>query len=423
MQADIMKKFKAGLVLVDLLLVVAVFLLTVSWLLDQITLRLGFATVSVYWGAKPIAFFVVFLVMRIVLTIVGKKVNQPVRGCIGYPAVGPFLVGVMAIFLILFGWEKNLERQGFSAEIQGIVIVGEKSKPEPKNKYFFKDPELLWRWRPGAMFNGRPVNQMGFLDREVDPVKKEGISRVISMGCSITGQGPPPYSGYLNEYLNAEEPGKWDAFNMGVHGYSTSQGLRLFQKRTAALEPDYVTIMYGWNDHWRSRMEDSKRMHRQGSKWQALIQKALQKKRFFQYIVTKNTPTYENVLNDEEFVLRVPPEEYRKNLYSFIKEVEDIGAVPILIAAPRRKKLSNHLVKNRQISSISKGIELHDQYLKILYEVAGDTNTALVDLPNILEPELVNMHMSGDGIHFRPEGLKRIALAIQMKIAEIRAGQ
>lgn len=423
MPDNIRKKLKVGLLLVDMLLVATVFLLPLLWLIEQGTLRLGFATISVSWGAKPIAFFVVLIALRIALTFAGKKVQQPVRGCIGHPAVGPFLVGVMAIFLMLFGWEKNLEHQGFSAEIPGIVIVGEKSKPEPKNKYFFKDPELLWRWRPGAMFNGRQVNQMGFLDREVNPEKKEGTFRVICMGCSITGQGPPPYSGYLHEYLNAEEPGKWDSFNMGVHGYSTSQGLRLFQKRTAALEPDYVTIMYGWNDHWRSRMEDSKRMYRRVSKWQALLQKALQKKRFFQYIVKKKTPSYENVLNDDEFVLRVPPEEYRNNLYAFIKEVEAVGAVPILIAAPRRKKLSEHLVKNRQVSSISKGIELHDQYLKILYEVAEETNTALIDLPSILEPELVNMHMSGDGIHFRPEGLKRIALAIQKKIAEIRAAQ
>ena len=163
-------------------------------------------------------------------------------------------------------------------------------------------------------------------------------------------------------------------------------------------------------------------MYRRVGKWEAFIQKALQKKRFFQYIVKKNTPAYENVLNDEDFVLRVPPEEYRKNLYSFIKEIEDAGAVPIFIAAPRRKMLSKHL-ENRQVSSISKGIELHDQYLKILYEVAEESDIALVDLPRILEPELVNMHMSGDGIHFRPEGLKRIALEIQKKIVEIRAGQ
>ncbi|MDH3327700.1 MAG: GDSL-type esterase/lipase family protein [Desulfobulbaceae bacterium] len=423
MSDSISGKIKLALLPVDLLLIAMVFLLPVSWLMEQVVLDLRIARITVSWEAKLIAFFVLLLALRIALTIVGKKVEQPVRGCVGHPAVGPFLLGVMAIFLLLFGWEKLLERQGFSAEIPAIVIIGEDTKPEPKSKYFYKDPELLWRWRPGAMFNGRPVNQMGFLDREVDPEKKEGTLRVICMGCSITGQGPPPYSGYLNDYLNAEEPGKWDSFNMGVHGYSTSQGLRLFQNRTAALKPDYVTIMFGWNDHWRARAEDSKRMARRASKWQASLYNALQKKRFFQYIVKKNTPIYENVLNDDEFVLRVPPEEYRKNLHAFIKEVRDVGAVPILIAAPRRKKLSELLVKNRQVASISSGIELHDQYLKILYEVAEETDTALVDLPNILEPELVEEQMTGDGIHFRPEGLKRIAQEIQKKIAEIRAGQ
>lgn len=412
-----------GLLLNDLLLVATVLILPASWLMEQVLLRIGSVTLTVSWGAKSIAFFVVLLVIRIALTLVGRKVKEPVRAIIGHPAVGPFLVGVMAVFLILFCWEKLLERQGFSAEIPPIVIIGEESKPKSKNKFFYKDPELLWRFRPGVMFNGRPVNQMGFLDREVDPVKKEGTFRVICMGCSITGQGPPPYSGYLHEYLNAEEPGKWDSFNMGVHGYSTSQGLRLFQNRTADLKPDYVTIMYGWNDHWLARKEDSKRMARRTSKWQALFHKDLQKKRFFQYIVKKSTPSYENILSDGKFVLRVPPDEYRKNLHAFIEEVKDAGAVPILIAAPRRTKLSEILVKNGQVASISSGIELHDQYLKILYEVAEETDTALIDLPNILEPELTEEYMSDDGIHFRHEGLKRIALEIQKKIAEIRAGQ
>ncbi len=418
-----MKKIKTGLLLVDLLLIATVIMLPVVWLMQQLTLHLGFVTLSISWGAKPVGFFVMLFAIRIALTIVGKKAKQPVRGCIGHPAIGPFLVGVMAIFIILFGWENLLERQGFSAEIQPVVIVGEESKPEPKSKVFYKDPELLWRFRPGVMFNGRPVNQMGFLDREVDPEKKEGTSRVICMGCSITGQGPPPYSGYLHEYLNAEEPGKWDSFNMGVHGYSTSQGLRLFKNRGAVLEPDYVTIMYGWNDHWRARAEDFKRMARKVGKWQAFLHNALKNKRFFQYIVKKKTPIYDNVLKSDKYVLRVPPDKYRENLYSFIKEIKEVGAVPILIAAPRRNILTHSLVKNGQIESVASGIKLHDQYLEILYEVAKETNTALIDLPNILDPKLANEQRSDDGIHFRPEGLKRIAQEIQKKIAAIRVEQ
>ena len=59
---------------------------------------------------------------------------------------------------------------------------------------------------------------MGFLDREVNPIKKNGTIRVICMGDSCTGQGIPPYSGYLHTELTNNPPGdlSWEAFNMGV---------------------------------------------------------------------------------------------------------------------------------------------------------------------------------------------------------------
>lgn len=418
-----LNKLKLCLLLIDILLIATTIILPSTWLFERLRFSLGPINISTSWGIRPVAVFAVLFILRIILTIVGRKAGSSTGGLITHPAIGPLLIGILGIFVTLYAWEKVLEHQGFSAESPPIVIVGEKSKPELKNRYFYNDPELLWRFRPGVMFNGRRVNDMGHLDRQVDPVKKKGVLRVISMGCSITGQGPPPYSGYLNEYLNKEEPGKWDAFNMGVHGYSTSQGLRLFQNRAAELKPDFVTIMYGWNDHWRSRSEDSRRMAKRTSKIYGLIYKALQKKRFFQYIVTKNIPDYKNVLSDKEYVLRVPPEEYRKNLNEFIEEVRKIGAIPILIAAPRRKTLSTVLVRNRQVESIEKGIELHDKYLEILYEVAQETHTALIDLPNLLSPEFIDENMSNDGIHFRANGLKRIAREIQKKIYELRAAQ
>ena len=106
MTDNIRKKIKISLLLVDLLLVAGLFMLFATWLAEHVILHLGPVTLSVSWGMKPKVFFLVFVVIRIVLTIVGKNVNQPVRGCIGHPAVGPFLLGVVIIFFMLFGWGK-----------------------------------------------------------------------------------------------------------------------------------------------------------------------------------------------------------------------------------------------------------------------------------------------------------------------------
>jgi len=404
---------------IDLLTLFALFLLPASWLFERVIIRLGPGKLTVSWGIKPILALLIIVGLRIAISMLLRKKGASIRGLLGLPAIGPFAIGIVLLFVVFWGWEQHLKKEGFRHETPALVITGREDPKQLKSQWQYNDPELLWAWKPGVEFNGRMVNSLGFLDREVDPEKKAGTTRVICMGCSCTGQGIPPYSGFLHEYLNAKQPGKWDAFNMAVHGYSTSQGLRLFQNRGPALEPDIVTLFYGWNDHWRARKEDSKRMAwRATSAWQGKLVEALKKKRFFQYLVKRATPDYENVLQSDEFVLRVPPPEYRSNLLRFLKEIEKTGAVPILIAPPRGEKLTPILVKNRQAESVESAIKLHDEYLQILYEVAEKTGTTLIDLPRIFSSEDEATLFSDDGIHFQREGRKRIAREIEKKLFE-----
>jgi lysophospholipase L1-like esterase len=419
---DTSHNLKRALWPIDLLVILSGLLIPAAWLLGRVLIKLGPAKLTVSWGIKPLTIFAVLVALRIAVAIACSKKGTSAKGLIGNKAVGPLLLGIGLLFIILWGWEAKLAHAGFSHETPALVIAGQ-DKPELKSEWQYRDPELLWSWRPGVMFNGRPVNKMGFLDREVEEEKTEGTTRVICMGCSCTGQGIPPYSGFLHEYLNETEPGKWDAFNMAVHGYSTSQGLRLFQNRGGDLKPDFVTVFYGWNDHWRARAEDSKRMAwRATSQWKGALIKALQKKRFFQYLVKRSTPDYENVLQDDEFVLRVPAPEYRKNLERFLLEIKKTGATPILLAPPRGSTLTPILVKNRQAASVQDAIRLHDEYLEILYEVAEETGTALIDLPELLKSEEESFYFSEDGIHFQREGRMRIAREIQKKLNELLAG-
>ena len=163
-------------------------------------------------------------------------------------------LALAATFLFFFGVEQCLKLIGYEAHMPPIVIVGQKESETQSDGLYLDDDQLLFRFRPGAEFNGRTVNQMGFLDREIDPAKKPGTMRVICMGDSVSGQGIPPYSGHLNSKLAAAPPNTnaWESFNMAVHGYTSAQGLRLFELQARDLKPDIVVIMYGWNDHWLS---------------------------------------------------------------------------------------------------------------------------------------------------------------------------
>jgi lysophospholipase L1-like esterase len=208
---------------------------------------------------------------------------------------------------------------------------------------------------------------------------------------------------------------------MAVHGYSSEYGLRLFRRQTRYLQPDYVTLYYGWNDHWRSETTDRLRLPRRSSPVWGRAQRLLTRSRLYQFVASRSsvrqTPDADN------FVLRVPPEEYRQNLLSFVAEIRAVGAVPILITASRGSKLTPILVKNRQVARIEDAYRLHDEYCDITRAVAKQTGAPLLDLARMFQEEGADALFSGDGIHQSKEGQVRIAEEIYKLLASIGASR
>lgn len=331
-------------------------------------------------------------------------------------AAGSFLFVAMAA-------EAGLRALRFSAPVQPITIVGRDGRAHPDDdRGMIPDPELQVRFNPGAEWRGRRVNQIGFLGREVDPKKAPGAIRVICMGDSCTASGIPPYSDMLHELLSESPPTPqpWEAFNMAVHGYSTEHGLRLFRRQTRDLAPDYVTFFYGWNDHWRAHTTDRLRLARRVGPVRGRIQRVLNRSRLYQFMVSRTRPLPE--LDEDRFVLRVPHEEYRRNLAALVAETRAIGAVPILITAPRASRLTTLLVTNRQVARIEDAIRLHDEYVEITREAARRMGVPLLDLARMFEEEAADHLFSDDGIHHVREGRVRIAEEIHRLLTRLAAG-
>ena len=123
---------------------------------------------------------------------------------------------------------------------------------------FMGDPDLGWKLRPGLDRNawlGMPVTTThdGFrADREF-PRPKRG-PRVLCVGDSVTfGYGilspVQVYPGIL-EHLLRGRPGtaEADVVPMGVPAYSSFQGRLWLEEQIDTLDPDLVTILYGFND-------------------------------------------------------------------------------------------------------------------------------------------------------------------------------
>jgi len=400
------------LFLLDACLLLGLVLLPVIWLANPLKISMGSLNLSVYWKGLVLFLPVAVFLLRLILSWLNTG-RPGGGGFLRHSLFKQLLVWILFPFLCFYTFEQFLKLRKYEGSMPSIVIVDDKGvseKPRSKSRAIVPDWELLHRFNPGAEFNGRPVNSMGFLDREVDPEKTEGTLRVICMGDSVTGQGPPPYSEFLHERLQAEPLGtnQWEAFNMGVHGYSTAQGLRLFQRRTRELEPDYVTVFFGWNDHWRGAQPDHLRMRVKMSPWKGAFMQKLRNKKFFQYLGNLRTPNQELIQDEDNYYLRVPQEYYRQNLASFVREIRALKATPILITAPRANVLAKALVKNKQVASLDDAYRLHDEYVDITRAVARELDVPLLDLATILAgPESADL-FSRDGIHFFSPGLERI---------------
>jgi lysophospholipase L1-like esterase len=251
-------------------------------------------------------------------------------------------------------------------------------------------------------------------------VKKAGALRVICLGDSCTADGGPPYSGCLHEMLTNAPPTdrEWEAFNMAVYGYSSVHGLKVFRKKGKQLQPDYVTLFFGWNDHWLCGYRpDSANLSIELNPLAAKAYEKLKKKRIAQLLFQLMTrgrhmalPKLKGQLpSDIEDYLRVPKVEYRQVLTLLATEIRAAGATPIFITAPRSKQLTHLLVANGQAKSLEEVARLHDEYCEITREVAKATDSPLLDLRSIFVDDEENSWLfNKDGIHFTQQGLWRV---------------
>lgn len=372
-------------------------------------------------GFKPVIILLLFVVLRWIVAVRGDRIGRDVNRLVRSPWFSRPMLALGSLVLFFAVLEGMLRGVGFEADLPKVVIRGEHEIDQDLTRAFVPDPELKYRLNPGAEYNGRVVNSMGFFDREVDPVKKEGVTRVICMGDSCTGQGIPPYSGFLHELLQENPPTDqpWESFNMGVHGYSSAMGLRLFQIRGTELTPDFVSIYYGWNDHWLGGKPDSNAMGLGMSAFQADLFERMQEFRTFQLIVSLMNPVRRIAVKEEKLGLRVPPDEYLWTLRRFIREVLSLDGIPILITAPRAKKLTTLLIRNKQAKDLDEVIRIHDEYCDIVRQIAEEESVPLLDLAaEFAGPE--NAHLfSSDGIHLQREGRKEVARLLHEKLVEL----
>lgn len=406
----------ALLAVLDIALFAAVLAIPLAWFFDPLQGSWG----RVSWGLKPVLIPVILLIVR---QLVRRASGR--RGLAEAGLYRKLCFAVLSTFVSLWLVEAVLTKAGVTVSTASpIVITGEEAEDTlVRSDNVITDPELLWRFSPDRDWDGYRVNRHGYRTRDFEVTKPDGLQRVIALGDSCTAQGRPPYSDVLHELLQKSPPttGPWEAFNMGVYGYSSMQGLRQFQKYGAAFKPDYVSLYYGWNDHWLYKIPDHLRMAVRMHPLKAAVTDALRRKRIYTFISGLARPQGigENVHGHD---FRVPPDMYRATLAEFIRHIRQAGAQPILITAPRRG-LTASVVGSGHARSIEEVEVAHDEYVAITRDVALAEKVALLDLAaQFADPAYDRMFMR-DGIHLKQDGLEAIAAALHAKLTELAEGK
>ncbi len=237
---------------------------------------------------------------------------------------------LVGIFLLLAA-EAGLRVSGFEYRLHPRYMQFNYPDPERMYEIFERDPEAFWKLKPGSKMGPElePVNSKGFRGPEFSREKRTGSIRIVAMGDSVTFGGKVTYPRVLDNCLDKD----YKVINAGVPGYSAYQGLKFYENRIASLNPDAVTVMYGWNDHWLARGYPDSRQKPPGEVKSSDLFRFLRELRLYQLI---NFGISELAASEtvEERLRRVPLPEYRTLLGKLVDSIESSGAKPVLLTAP-----------------------------------------------------------------------------------------
>lgn len=231
-----------------------------------------------------------------------------------------------------------------------------------KSVIFEGDPLLLWRLKANLRdavwdFTVLSTNAEHFRGSRPVGSKQPGVFRILCVGDSVTfgyrvpvvwpdkpneyDRGWLPYPMMLEKELQAANPGRRiEAVVMAVPGYTSHQGLAWLRRDIQWLQPDLVTISFGWNDASFSDAPDREVIRTDwyvvAARWLVNHSQAFaHAMKWFREL--KATPKSQVIRP----VPRVAKSEYLRNFEEMVKLVHANGARAIVIAAPYRDAVSN----------------------------------------------------------------------------------
>ena len=285
------------------------------------------------------------------------------------------------------------------------------------------DPVLTFRNRRSASFPdaGVRINAIGLRGPDASVAKRPGIVRVLCLGDSCTFGGPHPYPEILQSILEQRAPGRFEVLNGGVIGYTSLHGLEWFEGELGRLEPDVVTLYFGWNDMWREK--DS--VVRAWFKSRVGGERPPRFRSYLWEAASRGLVFVRSWLGHA--TLQVPPEQYRAVLERFAALGRERRFTPIYLTAPsgfEGDHTPQWLVHRGLVAAGDSVPRLRQTYNRVVVEVAEREHLPLVDLAADFERDggrALFDRPDEDPIHPNERGYRRIAEALAAQLLKTSA--
>jgi lysophospholipase L1-like esterase len=239
---------------------------------------------------------------------------------------------------------------------------------EKQSGIFEGDPLLLWRLKPNLDkavwdFTVLSTNSAHLRSEQSSrslQSKQAGAVRIVCLGDSVTfGFRVPviwpdkpteydpewlPFPMLLEKQLRAGNPNRnIEVITMAVPGYTSHQGLAWLRRDIDRLDPDLVTVSFGWNDASLSDVPDREAIR---TNWYAVgVRWLIDHSQAFAHAtrwlrareaLKQQTETNTQAQSKSRPFARVSQQEYLDNMIAIRDLAQKHGAAFIVIAAPYR---------------------------------------------------------------------------------------
>ncbi|MES2527136.1 MAG: SGNH/GDSL hydrolase family protein [Bdellovibrionota bacterium] len=306
--------------------------------------------------------------------------------------------------------------------VSTLILSGMGNSLDKTRKIVLPDESLGWRqaWNLNTTFLDKTftTDAKGFRKNE----SLENAPRILFLGPSSTAG----WGVHDHETYPALMGKNFFVQNAGQIGYSSYQGMKLFENELASEKYDVVVIAYGINDvdmhrfYFQSPLTDAEELREQKEIPKVSFQKminhssllgVMQKLAFKLISLTgKGKLPHE----DMQKLIRVKEDEFRKNFTTMIDEIRVTGAIPVILSTATHFKKSNDPEVTFQQDLV---IGRMKNYSRILKELAAEKKVSLAH-PDIW---LVGNRdvLFVDPVHFSVSGNQLIATGLGDMIGRI----